>query len=201
MSTAEPSSGAWSRKVWVWAVVLTALGLIGIWVDLFGSTIGSGGRITGGCGGGFGIVILLLLVLALTWGFVALVAAAGAFLLWRRSRWGPLLLIPINLLDLYLLGGAQDVSPGQLIWGAVVLVLTAVPASAVVLLVWPVMTRGRLWVRILELAILGALAVPVLLTAGPGAAANLNNAVHAAQPAPPSVVLVQGGCAGEPRLL
>ncbi len=191
VSTASPTTGAWSRKLWFWAVGLTAAGLLGVLVAFFGGASASGTRLTPGCGGGIGILFVFLFVLALLWGFVGLVAVVGAILLWFRSVWGVLLLIPVNLLSLYLIAGSQNVYAGQVVWGAVVVLLAAIPVIAIGVLLWPLWTRGNRLVQVLQLLILGALAVPVVLTAGPGLANDVNS-VFQAPPAPQ--VATHTGC-------
>ena len=200
MTTANHNAGAWSRKVWVWVVALTAIGLAGAVVDFFGGIYADGGRIGTGCGGGIGILLLVYFGLALIWGFVCVLASVGAFLLWRRSRWGPLLLIPVDLLCMYVIGSYQSVFPGQLIWGGVVVLLATAPAVAAGLLVWLLWTRGRLWVRVLELVILGAIAVPLLWTYPSGLSSDVSSAL---QPAPPRVAATGcgGGSAGLPPVV
>ena len=190
MSPGNPSSGAWSRTQWVWVVALTEIGLGGFPILFFGYEFFSGARFGTGCGGGIGILIGLVFLAAMIWGLVVLVAAFGAFLFWRGSRWGPLLLIPVNVLGMYLLGAGQAVPAGQLIWGVLVLAMAAAPAIAVVLLIWPLWTRGRLWVRVLEFVVLGAIAAPVLWMYAGGVASDVKGAL---QPAPPPVV-ARGGC-------
>jgi hypothetical protein len=189
MSTANPSSGAWNRTLWVWVVALTEIGLGGFPILFFGYESLSGAQFGTGCGGGIGILIGLVFLAAMIWGLVVLVAALGAFLFWRGSRWGPLLLIPVNLLNMYLLG-SPAVAAGQLIWAVFVLALAAVPAIAVVLLLWPLWTRGRLWVRVVELVVLGAIAAPVLPLYASGVASDVSSAL---QPAPPPVAAVAVG--------
>jgi len=191
VSTVSPNPGASSHTLWFWAVGLTAVGMIGVAVDFFGGTSAAGVQTTPGCGGGIGILIFLLLLLALAWGFVGLVGVVGAILLWFRPNWGALVLISINLLSFYLIAGSQSVYAGQLVWGAEVLVLAAIPPSAIAVLLWPLWTRGNRLVLALQLLILGALAVPVVLTAVPGLATDVNSAFQAA-PAPQ--VASHAGC-------
>jgi hypothetical protein len=193
MSSGNPSSGAWSRGLWAWVVGLTAGGVAGIPMVFFGYIFVSGGRIGVGCGGGIGILFAFYLALAVIWGIDWLVAALGAFLFWRRSRWGPLLLIPLNLFNLYVLGGSDVVPPGQVIWAAVVVALTAVPAIAAVLLVRPLLTRGRMRVRLVEFVVLGTMAAAVLWACAGGLAGDVASTMQAARPP-----VVAAGCGGTP---
>jgi len=191
VSTAKPTTGAWSRKVWFWAVGLTAAGLVEVVVAFFGGANGSGARLTPGCGGGIGLLFAFLLILVLISGFVGLVAVVGAILLWFRSVWGILMLIPVNLVSLYLIAGSQTVYGGQSVWAAVVVMLAAIPVVAIAVLLWPLWTRGNRLVLALQLLILGALAVPVVLTAGPGLGTDVSSAFQS-PPAPP--VASHTGC-------
>ncbi len=191
VSTATSSGGGWSRKVWFWAIGLTAAGLLGVVIAFFGGTSASGARLTPGCGGGIGLLFVALFIFAVIAGFVGALAVVGAILLWFRSTWGVLLLIPVNLLSLYLIAGSQNVYAGQVVWGAVVVLLAAIPVIAIGVLLWPLWTRGNRLVLGLQLLILGALAVPVVLTAGPGLAADVNSALQA-PPAPQ--VATHAGC-------
>jgi hypothetical protein len=191
VSTATSSGGGWSRKVWFWATGLTAAGLLCVAIAFFGGISASGARLTPGCGGGIGILIVALFILAVIAGFVGAFAVVGAILLWFRSTWGVLLLIPVNFLSLYLIAGPQNVYAGQVVWGVAVVVLAAIPVVAIGVLLWPLWTRGNRFVMVLQLLILGALAVPVALTAVPGLAADINSALQA-PPAP--TVATQTGC-------
>jgi hypothetical protein len=154
--------GAWSRKVWISVVALTAIGLVGTLVTFVGFLVS--GPWIGGCGG-VGILIFVLFVIALALlGFVALngvLASIGAILLWRRSRWGPLLMIPSNFLTMaafvYL-----PVQSGQVVWAAVVLLSGAAAACAVGLLLWALWTRERGVERVVELIVLGLIALPLV---------------------------------------
>src|SRR5260370_22179252 len=191
VGTGTSSAGVWSRKVRFWASGLTAGGLLGVGIGFFGGTGASGAHLTPGCGGGIGLLFVVLFIFAVIAGFVGAIAVAGAILLWFRSVWGVLLLIPVNLLSLYLIAGSQNVYAGQVVWGAVVVLLAAIPVIAIAVLLWPLWTRGNRLVLGLQLLVLGALAVPVVLTAGPGLASDVNSALQA-PPAPQ--VVTHAGC-------
>src|SRR5260370_10871687 len=178
VSTATSIAVAWSRKVRLWAIGLTAAGLLGVGIAFFGGTSASGARLTPGCGGGIGLLFVVLFILAVIAGFVGAFAVAGAILLWFRSVWGVLLLITVNLLSLYLIAGSQNVYAGQVVWGAVVALLAAIPVIAIGVLLWPLWTRGNRLVLGLQLLDLGALAVHVVLSAGPGLAYDDNSALQ-----------------------
>jgi hypothetical protein len=164
MEPAISMPGAWSRKVWTSVVALTGIGLVGTLVTFVGFLVS--GPWVGGCGG-VGILIFVLFVIALALlGFVALngvLASIGAILLWRRSRWGPLLMIPSNFLTMaafvYL-----PVQSGQVVWAAVVLLSGAAAACAVGLLLWALWTRERGVERVVELIVLGLIALPLVAT-------------------------------------
>ena len=75
-----------------------------------------------------------------------------------------------------------EVGPGQFALGLVVVVLGAAPAITILLVLWPLLIRGRLWVRLLEGAMIAALAFPI----APYYAAGLSKDLEAAlqNPAP-----------------
>jgi hypothetical protein len=193
VSTAISTGGAGSGKVKIWAASLTGAAMISVVVAFFGGTSTSGARLTPGCGGGIGLLFVALFILALVFGLIGVVAVVGAILLWFRYQWGVLTLIAVNLLSLYLIAGSQSVYPGQLVWGVVVVLLAAIPLIAIGVLLWPLWTRGNKLVLALQLLILGALAVPVVLTAGPGLATEVNSALQA-PPAPQTATQTHSGC-------
>jgi hypothetical protein len=180
-------SRAWSRLAWAITIWLSAGGLTAMPIAFFGSV----GPPRVGCGGGIGILFVVLLGLALIWAVIALLAAGGAALLWFRSRWGTFVLIPVNLFSVYVVSSAT-VKPGQLLWGIQVILMTLIPVAAVALLAWALWTRGRLWVRLLEVAILGAVAVPVVLYAAPMLAGVAGSAIQA----PAAQPVAHAGCGG-----
>src|SRR5260370_36317068 len=102
VSRGTSSAGVWSRKVRLWAIGLTAAGLLGVVIAFFGGTSASGAHLTPGCGGGIGLLFVVLFIFAVIAGLVGALAVAGAILPWFRAVWGGLLLIPINILSLYL---------------------------------------------------------------------------------------------------
>lgn len=164
---------------------MTGTGMISVVIGFFGGLGASGARLTPGCGGGIGLLFVMLFILALIFGLIGVIAIVGAILLWFRYQWGALVLIAINLLSLYLIAASTAVFPGQLVWGGVVVLLATIPVIAIGVLLWPLWTRGNRLVLGLQLLILGALAVPVVLTAGPGLATDVNSAFEA-PPAPPA---------------
>ena len=135
------------------AAILTAIGLVGVLVDGFG-LIPAAGPV--GCG--FGILILVLLfgvlVFLFAWFVVAALASWGIFLLFRRSASAPYLLIPVNLATMSFFGYWTPVYPGQLIWGAIVVLFALCAAAACALMIHRVLAEGPLPRRILATAII-----------------------------------------------
>src|SRR5260370_8154081 len=154
VSRGTSSAGVWSRKVRLWAIGLTAAGVCGVVIGFCGGTSAYGAHLTAGWGGGIGLLFVVLFIFAVIAGFVGAFAVAGAILLWFRSVWGVLLLIPVNLLSLYLIAGSQNVYAGQVVWGAVVVLLAAIPVIAIGVLLWPLWTRGNGLVLGLQLLVL-----------------------------------------------
>src|ERR1700674_5737208 len=165
MGSAVATRGAWSRQVWTLIVALTAVGLAGIVIAFLGFFVtGEHGFATGGCamaGARFFLVGFLALLVLVFVGLNGVLASVGSILLWRRSRWGPLLLIPSNFLTMaafvYL-----PVHQGQVVWTAVVLWFAAAPACAVGLLMWALWTRARARERVVELIVLGLIGLPLV---------------------------------------
>jgi hypothetical protein len=159
-SPARPTWGAWSAWHSTRVVSLTAIGLVGAVVDLVGLLVANPPH---GCAAGIGFAAMVgfMAIILVALGLVAVLAILGTVFLYRRSRWGPLLMVPANLLTMGFFGWWTPVYPGQLAWAAVVVMLAATPALAVALLVAPLLSRDRLRVRLIELALLGALALPV----------------------------------------
>jgi hypothetical protein len=151
-----------SRWVTAPAIVLTAIGVLGTWIDFFAMFVISGHGLSGGCGGLIGILLLVLLVIVIVLGFIAILALSGALLMRFRPALGPPLLIGANLLVMGFDGWWRPINAGQLVWGLSLAALATVPALAIVLMLWPLLTRGRLRVRLIELGVLGLLAWPML---------------------------------------
>jgi hypothetical protein len=107
---------------------------------------------------------------------LAFFAGLGLLMFWLRSPAGPLVLV-------------VDIA--------------ATPAIAVALVLWPLLTRWALWVRVVEFVIITLIALPVLWLYGSG----VGNDIHTALTTPPRaypLVLPQGpipGCAVRPGLL
>jgi hypothetical protein len=151
--------------VWTLVVALTAIGLAGLLPAFLGFFVTSErGFATGGCamaGAGFLLVVFLALLLLVFVALNGVLASIGSILLWRYSRWGPLLMIPSNFLTMavfvYL-----PVHQGQVVWTAVVLLFAAAPAGAVGLLIWALWTRAAVRERLVELIVLGLIGLPLL---------------------------------------
>lgn len=153
MQGAQPPGAAWSRQLWFVVAALTAMGLIGTGLLLVALL----GWIHGGCGGGAVILLAVWLGLAVAIVFIGGVAGTGLVLFWLRNRWGPLVLIVSNAMATGFIGWIGGI-PAPLLW--VVLPLAAAPVVAIGLLVWPLLTRGRTRVKVVELVVLGLLALP-----------------------------------------
>jgi hypothetical protein len=164
MESAVPPRGGWSHIVWSLVVALTAIGLVGIFVDFVGFFVASGHGISGGCalgGVAFIIVSIAALVVLVFVGSIGVMASIGSVLFWRRRRWGPLLLIPSNLLAMAFFY-FSPVYQGQFVWAAVVLLFAAAPACAVGLLLWALWTRANARERVVELVVLGLIGLPLV---------------------------------------
>jgi hypothetical protein len=183
MSTAQPDTGTRSRKLWAVVATLTAIGLVGpVIVFLVGTAIISPSQAHTCGSAGAAVFILSLIGIALF--VLAAVAALGLWIFWYRSLWGPLILVICNLLMMGLYGWAPVISPGQLLFAVVVLLFAAAPAIAGALVLWPLLTRGRLWVRAIEIVIVAAIALPVLWLYGSGVANDVRTAVTPPPPTP-----------------
>jgi hypothetical protein len=190
-SPAVSTRGSWSRQVWALVVALTAIGVAGIVVDFVGFFAASGRGIAGGCALGglaFFLVSFAALLVLIFIGLVGVMAAIGSILFWRRQRWGPLLLIPSNLLTMAFF----DFSPvyqGQVVWAAVVLLFAGAPLCAVGLLVWALWTRARGRERVVELVVLGLIGLPLLALYVAGINADVTLALT-----PPPQAAAPGSC-------
>ena len=192
------TDGGWSRLNWALVAILTAVGLAGILVD-FVAFFAIHGPLTGGCAfGGVAaalMIIALLLVLAYA-GFAGALALTGLIFFWRRSRWGPRLLIPSNLLSMAFFFWSP-VNPGQVDWVAILVLLAAAPAVAVAMLVWPLLSRAAPRVWIVELVVLLVIALPLVAAYIYG----IETDVVAAFAPPPPLVAAAHGCGGSAAAL
>jgi hypothetical protein len=162
MEPAMSIPGGWSRKVATLVLTLTATGLVGIPVAFVGFFVTSGPM--GGCalgGTAFFLVAFIALLMLIFVALVGALASFGSFFLWRRSRWGPLLMIPSNFLTMagfiYL-----PVHEGQVVWTTVVVLFATAPACAVGLLLWALWTRARGTERVIEVIVLGLIGLPLV---------------------------------------
>lgn len=143
---------------------MTAVGLAGVLVDFIGFFVAAGHGFGGGCalaGMGFLLIVFGLVLVLIFLGLVGSLASLGLALFWRGSLWGPALLIASNLLSMAFYAWSP-VYPGQAGWAGAVLVLASVPAVAVLLLLPALVSRGRIRVRVVELVVLGLIAVPLV---------------------------------------
>ena len=185
MQAAQVRGAAWSRPIWLVVAALTVMGVIGtgvVFIALFGNGIHVG------CGGGGVILLALVLALAVAIIFIGAVAATGLVLFWMRSRWGPLVLIASNAMAMGFIGWIGGI-PAPLVW--VVLPLAAAPVVAIGLLVSPVLTRGRPWVKAIEFAVLGLFALPFVWLYITGLPQDIQGAL-----APPPAPVASTSCSG-----
>jgi hypothetical protein len=191
MHTAVSVRGGWSRKLWAVVVALTAIGVAGILVDFVGFFAASGRGISGGCALGglaFFLVSFAALLVLIFVGLVGVMAAIGSIFFWRRQRWGPLLLIPSNLLTMAFF----DFSPvyqAQVVWAVVVVLFAAAPLCAVGLLVWALWTRSQARERVVDLVVLGLIGLPLVALYVAGINLDVTMAF-----APPPQVAAPGSC-------
>jgi hypothetical protein len=199
MDSPKPSEGAWSRKAWILVTALTVLGLVGILVD-FSALFGIHGPLIGGCGGLGGLGVLLMLGMAtvvLTFLFlVGVLATIGLISLWRRSRWGPRLLIPSNLLSMAFFG-FSPVGPGDVGWAVVLILFGAAPAVAVGLLALALLSRPRQGAVLRDEAVLLGMVALILL---PAFAYGMSLDLAAAF-APAPQLVAHAGCGGSALLI
>jgi hypothetical protein len=176
MSEAKPDAGRRSRKLWVVVAALTTIGLVGpVILFLVGTAINPPDPHV--CQGNASAAIYILFLIAVALFLLAAVTALGLWIFWYRSLWGPLLLVVCNLLLMGLYGWAPIVSPGQLLWTVLVVVIAATPAIAGALVIWPLLTRGRLWVRAIEIVIIAAIALPLVWLYGSGLSNDIRTAL------------------------
>jgi hypothetical protein len=159
---------------------LTVIGLVGpVILFLVGTAINPPQAQT--CGNpGAAVYVLFLIGVALF--VLAGVAALGLWIFWYRSLWGPLILVACNLLMMGLYGWAPVISRGQLLFAVVVLLFAAAPAIAGALVLWPLLTRGRLWVRAIEIVIIAAIALPLVRLYVAGVTSDIQTALMAPPP-------------------
>jgi hypothetical protein len=177
----EPFRAMRRRPLFAWITALTAVGLLGTLVDFVGFFPANGG-LRVGCGGLAGVLFFGLMFILILLGSIAGLALGGLNLYWRRSQWGPTLLIAANLLVLGFFGWLRPVNPGQLAWGLTILALATAPAAAIILLLWPLLTMGSVRSRLVHIFLVAALGVPLTLYAGSGLAEDLSNALQAPLP-------------------
>jgi hypothetical protein len=185
MEAARPGLGPQRRKLWTLIASLTAVGLAGVVIEVVGFFVAAGNGFGGGCamaGIGFLMVLVSAVVVLFFVGLVGVLASLGLALFWRGSLWGPGLLIASNFLAMAFYALAP-VYPGQVAWAATVLVLASAPAFAVVLLLPGLLSHGTIRLRVLELAVLGLIGLPLVwLWVG-----GVSSDVTAASTLPPAI--------------
>jgi hypothetical protein len=190
----QPALKRPGRGLSVWITALTAIGLLGGGLNVIGGFIANfapGGNFRVGCSAGLGALLFFALaaVFLFLLGMVGVLAAVGAALFWRGSRWGPMLLIAVNLAMLGLFG-FPSVFRGQLLWGAIVGLLAITPAVALALLVPPLVRwPGRRWVVAVQLAVLIILGLPAVAVYSLGLTQDLTLVVQ-----PPPNAVAAAGC-------
>ena len=191
------ASKAPDRFPWSWAIVLTAVGLFGAEVYVFGGFMApylGGQRKIGWDAPGAGIVLLflagaVLLSLCAVWAF----AGAGALLFWRGSRWGAVFLVAVNLIVIGLYESSQAVYSGQLAWGVLAVLLAVTPLVAVGAILRALLSsRGPRWLLVIQLLTLAVLAAPALWLYANAMAEN----VSAGLQQPPTRLTASQSCAG-----
>jgi hypothetical protein len=58
-----------------------------------------------------------------------------------------------------------------------VVVIAATPAVAGAFVIWPLLTRGRLWVRAIEIVIIAAIALPLVWLYAAGMSSDIRTAL------------------------
>jgi hypothetical protein len=173
---------------------LTAIAVLGTWIDLFAIFWASPNGIAGGCGGGStGFAVLLLAVVGVGLLFVSLVALTGSLLMWFKPEWGPPLVIFANLLAMGFDAWWRPANAGQLTEGLILVALAVVPALAILVTLRPLLTIGSVTVRIVEAAALGAVAVPILWLYVYGMSSDLSLAFQQLPPAAVAAACRGGG--------
>jgi hypothetical protein len=202
MSTEKPQTGPWGRKLWNAVAILTAIGLLGPVIFLVKVWPAVQQENASRCdepGFVYGLIEFFLVWLVV----LAFFAGLGLLMFWLRSPAGPLVLVFCNLVMMAFYGFAHPINPGELIWGLVVVGIAAAPAIAAALVLWPLLTRWALWVRVVEFVIITLIALPVLWLYGSGLGNDIQTALMTPPPAYPLAV-PQGpipGCSVRPGLL
>jgi hypothetical protein len=205
MSTEKPQTGPWGRRLWNGVALLTAIGLAGPVIIFLKSLPALQAAASNACDNtglvdgliGFGLIWLVVL---------AGLAGLGLLMFWLRSPAGPLVLLFCNLVMMAVYGVLHPVGNGDIAWGLVVVDLAAVPAIAAALVLWPLLTRWALWVRVVEFVIIAAIALPVSWLFAYGVTNDIGTALTVPPPPPPAYVSTAppgtyGGCAARPGAL
>jgi hypothetical protein len=201
MSTEKPQTGPWGRRLWNAVAILTAIGLIGPVAFLLKLWPAVQQENASHCGAPPGFVYGLI-EFSLAWLVVlAGVAGLGLLMFWLRSPAGPLVLIFCNMVMMAFYGFAHPVDHGDIVWALVVVDIAATPAIAGALVLWPLLTRWALWVRVIEFVIITLIALPVLWLYGSGVGNDIRTALTPPPPPPAYLSAPQGppgGCASRP---
>jgi hypothetical protein len=188
--------------LWNVVAILTAIGLIGpvIFIVMLWPAVQLENQVRCDEPG----LVYGLIEFFLTWLVVlAGLAGLGLVMFWLRSPAGPLVLVFCNLVMMAFYGFAHPVGYEDIVWALVVAAIAATPAIAAAVVLWPLLTRWPLWVRVVEFVIITLIALPVLWLYGSG----VGNDIRMALTTPPSaypLVLPQGpipGCGLRPESL
>lgn len=198
MSVEKPQSGPWGRRLWNAVAILTAIGLMGPVIILLKWLPALQAEADTHCGNSdlvYGLIEFFGAWLVVLAGLAGL----GLLMFWLRSPAGPLVLIFCNLLMMAFYGFAHPVDHGDIVWALVVVEIAAAPAIAVALVLWPLLTRWPLWVRVVEFVIIAAIALPVAWLFGFGVSNDIRTALTTPPPPPAYLSAPQApaqGCAG-----
>ncbi|HEX9098944.1 MAG TPA: hypothetical protein VF956_05605 [Candidatus Dormibacteraeota bacterium] len=185
--------------------ILTAIGLVGPVVIFLAKVLPNiENSPMGACS--LDTVISLFVLFGVALALLAGLAWLGLLMFRRQSPWGPLVLILCNLLMMAFYGVDNPVDPGEFVWAGVVVVIAAAPATAGALVLWPLLTRWRLWARAVELVIVTLIALPVVWLYGSGVATDIRTAVATPPPAASVHLFIApqrppAGCASRPGSL
>jgi hypothetical protein len=203
MSTEKPRTGPWGRRLWNAVATLTAIGLLGPVILLLKLSPAIQAEADTHCGNA-GLVYGFIEFFGAWLVVLAGLAGLGLLMFWLRSPGGPLVLLFCNLLMMAFYGFARPVGHGDIVWSLVVVDIAAAPAIAGALVLWPLLTRWALWVRVVEFVIIAMIALPVAWLYGFGVTNDIRTALTPPPPPPAYLSAPQGppgGCASRPGLL
>jgi hypothetical protein len=206
MSTEKPQTGPWGRRPWNAVATLTSIGLVGpVVIFLWKVLPNIQNSPMGACS--LDSVISLFAAFGAALVLFAGLAWLGLLMFRLQSPWGPLVLVFCNLVMMAFYGVDNPVDPGEFVWAGVVVLIAAAPAIAAALVLWPLVKRWALWVRVVEFVIITLIALPVLWLFGSGVTNDIRTAITP-PPAPSASAHLfiaperpPAGCAGRPGSL